>query len=237
MYVEELEMKPGISFPISTRLDISQTSYFVDLESLEKKCLEPVISQNNFGVGSVKKTSVMTPQSRSKRNDEELDPTCAAATWKIIREKLPRLQSTDDRHSEPATTNESDKKHEEEKAKAPLVPFGIDLFYWGQEQPESSGKILKFSSQHRFWAPNEVEEEVENKEVAEMLKSRYITFAGKFEPVKHKCRAPMPNGRLCERQDRFKEYRELAYASPPMSLNISKITRVQRSFFEECLTI
>lgn len=32
---------------------------------------------------------------------------------------------------------------EEEKAKAPFVPFGLDLFYWGQEQAESSSKILK----------------------------------------------------------------------------------------------
>jgi len=45
---------------------------------------------------------------------------------------------------------------------------------------------------------------VENKEITEMLKTRYITFAGKFEPVKHKCRAPMPDGSLCERQDRIK---------------------------------
>lgn len=45
---------------------------------------------------------------------------------------------------------------------------------------------------------------MENKEITEMLKTRYITFAGKFEPVKHKCRAPMPDGTLCERQDRIK---------------------------------
>lgn len=62
----------------------------------------------------------------------------------------------------------------------------------------------RFTSEHRFWAPCEVEEEVENKEITEMLKTRYITFAGKFEPVKHKCRAPMPDGSLCERQDRIK---------------------------------
>lgn len=62
----------------------------------------------------------------------------------------------------------------------------------------------RFTSEHRFWAPSEVEEEVENKEITEMLKTRYITFAGKFEPVKHKCRAPMPDGTLCERQDRIK---------------------------------
>lgn len=27
-----------------------------------------------------------------------------------------------------------------ERARAPVVPFGVDLCYWGQEQP---GKILK----------------------------------------------------------------------------------------------
>lgn len=36
------------------------------------------------------------------------------------------------------------------------------------------------------------------------LKNRSISFAGKFEAVKWKCRAPMPNGKFCERMDRFK---------------------------------
>ncbi|EOB03759.1 Uncharacterized protein KIAA1530, partial [Anas platyrhynchos] len=137
-----------------------------------------------------------------KGNEDELDPTCAAATLKLIRDKLPNESAS----TEPAASEEPDSKRrklEEERAKAPLMPFGLDLHYWGQDQP-SAGKILKFSSEHRFWAPSEVEEEVENNEIAEMLKTRYITFAGKFEPVKHKCRAPMPNGSLCERQDRIK---------------------------------
>lgn len=29
-----------------------------------------------------------------------------------------------------------------ERARAPVVPFGMDLCYWGQEQP-ASGKVLK----------------------------------------------------------------------------------------------
>ncbi|KAJ7324513.1 hypothetical protein JRQ81_017533 [Phrynocephalus forsythii] len=171
--------------------------------------LEPVIPPKPLATGKGKKTSIPSSQLQLKRSEEECDPTCAAATWKIIQDKLPKIQAADgcltqDINSEPAASGKRGNTREEEKAKAPLVPFGLDLFYWGQEQPESSSKILKFSSQHRFWAPNEVEEEVENKEIAELLKSRYITFAGKFEPVKHKCQAPMPNGRLCERQDRFK---------------------------------
>lgn len=91
----------------------------------------------------------------------------------------------------------------EERDKAPVIPFGLDLYYWGEEQP-TAGKIIKNSSQHQFWVPNEVEEEVENKELAAQMKSRYITFAGRFQPVKHRCKTPMPNGALCERQDRVK---------------------------------
>ncbi|XP_010289613.1 PREDICTED: UV-stimulated scaffold protein A, partial [Phaethon lepturus] len=159
------------------------------------------------------KTSIgpapLRSRAQPKGNEDELDPTCAAATLKLIRDKLPKLpppHASDFATTEPAALEELDNKRrklEEERAKAPLMPFGLDLHYWGQDQP-SAGKILKFASEHRFWAPSEVEEEVENKEITEMLKTRYITFAGKFEPVKHKCRAPMPDGRLCERQDRIK---------------------------------
>ncbi|KAM4673007.1 UV-stimulated scaffold protein A isoform 1-T2 [Amazona ochrocephala] len=153
--------------------------------------------------------ALLSSRAQLKGNEDELDPTCAAATLKLIRDKLPKLpppHASDSTTTEPAGLEEPDskrKKLEEERAKAPLMPFGLDLHYWGQDQP-SAGKILKFASEHRFWAPSEVEEEVENKEISEMLKTRYITFAGKFEPVKHKCRARMPDGRLCERQDRIK---------------------------------
>uniref|UniRef100_A0A8C3RIE8 UV-stimulated scaffold protein A n=1 Tax=Cyanoderma ruficeps TaxID=181631 RepID=A0A8C3RIE8_9PASS len=136
----------------------------------------------------------LSSRTQLKGNEDELDPTCAAATLKLIRDKLPKL---------PSPRARSSLRKLEERAKAPLMPFGLDLHYWGEDQP-SAGKILKFTSEHRFWAPSEVEEEVENKEITEMLKTRYITFAGKFEPVKHKCRAPMPGGTLCERQDRIK---------------------------------
>jgi len=38
----------------------------------------------------------------------------------------------------------------------------------------------------------------------EVSKSRVISFVGEFEPVKWKCRAPLPNGKLCQRMDRHK---------------------------------
>ncbi|XP_010008690.1 PREDICTED: UV-stimulated scaffold protein A, partial [Nestor notabilis] len=171
--------------------------------------LEPQSPPKALVEKTSKRPAPLSSCSQLKQNEDELDPTCAAATLKLIRDKLPKLpppHASDSTTTEPAGLEEPDSKRrklEEERAKAPLMPFGLDLHYWGQDQP-SAGKILKFASEHRFWAPSEVEEEVENKEISEMLKTRYITFAGKFEPVKHKCRARMPDGKLCERQDRIK---------------------------------
>lgn len=68
----------------------------------------------------------------------------------------------------------------------------------------TAGPHCRAESQHRFWKPSEVDEEVDSAEVSEVLRSRHITFAGRFEPVQHRCRAPRPDGRLCERQDRLK---------------------------------
>ncbi|XP_061109308.1 UV-stimulated scaffold protein A isoform X1 [Conger conger] len=141
------------------------------------------------------------PQPMRHGYDELQDPTCAAATLHIFKQKLGSSSSasTSGGHVEPKDKEE----HSEDKMNAPVIPFGIDLYYWGQEQP-TAGRIIRYSSQHQFWVPHEVEEEVENKELSAQMKSRYITFAGRFEPVPHECRAPMPNGALCKRQDRIK---------------------------------
>ncbi|KAM4708749.1 UV-stimulated scaffold protein A [Discoglossus pictus] len=163
--------------------------------------LEPSTSSVPVKKAEVKKAAVPLPKPRPKTNYDELDPTCAAATLKVMKDKL--LKSKPSTSSDSGEPSSKSMKRDEELSKAPVIPFGLDLHYWGKEQP-TAGKILKFSSQHRFWAPNETEEEVENKEVEAMLKTRYISFPGKFEPVQHKCRVPLPNGSLCERQDRIK---------------------------------
>ncbi|XP_018410259.1 PREDICTED: UV-stimulated scaffold protein A [Nanorana parkeri] len=155
----------------------------------------------------VKKVEVRKPPQpfaapRRKRNDDELDPTCAATSLKVVRDKLSAYASTSNSRNaeEPSSKNQ---KKEEEPSRAPVFPFGIDLHYWEKDQP-TAGKMLKVTSQHRFWASSEMDEETESKELEAMLKTRYISLPGKFEPVKHKCRVPLPNGSLCERQDRFK---------------------------------
>ncbi|XP_042638884.1 UV-stimulated scaffold protein A [Orycteropus afer afer] len=139
-------------------------------------------------------------RTRARRDEEVWDPTSAAAQLRLLRDQLPPPSSTSPSRA-PQGPDEAQKQAE--RARAPVVPFGVDLCYWGQEQP-AAGRILKADSQHRFWKPREVDEEAESAAVSEMLRSRHITFAGSFEPVQHRCRALRPDGRLCERQDRLK---------------------------------
>ncbi|XP_042202523.1 UV-stimulated scaffold protein A-like, partial [Callorhinchus milii] len=89
------------------------------------------------------------------------------------------------------------------------------LVAWGQIHLTCRSAIIcrtfqkgyyRVDCQHSFWSYKEEEGESENNELAAMLKTRYITFAGEFQPVNHKCQAPMPDGTLCQRQDRLKVY-------------------------------
>ncbi|XP_051021193.1 UV-stimulated scaffold protein A [Acomys russatus] len=149
----------------------------------------------------VKGTAVCSRQERTRmrREEEASDPTSAAAQLLRLQDNLPPSSPSSTR----VLLGPEEAQKQAERDRAPIVPFGVDLCYWGQEQLRA-GKILKSDSQHRFWKPSEVEEEVDSAHVSEMLHSRHITFSGTFEPVQHKCRALKPNGSLCERQDRLK---------------------------------
>jgi len=64
----------------------------------------------------------------------------------------------------------------------------------------------RYHDASRFWvkSKSDDEEEAGGSEEVASLRRRAITFAGKFEPVKWKCRAPLSSGKLCERMDRNK---------------------------------
>ncbi|XP_045384280.1 UV-stimulated scaffold protein A [Lemur catta] len=182
------------------------------VEVPEKEGFEACVPEHLLGLES--EALLQTPEknlaaqslqarTRTRRNEEASDPASAAAQLQRLRDHLPLPSPTSASPSRALLGLEEAQKLAAERARAPVVPYGLDLCYWGQEQP-AAGKILRSDSQHRFWKPSEVEEEVENAAISEMLRSRHITFAGKFEPVQHRCRAPRPDGRLCERQDRLK---------------------------------
>ncbi|XP_059131665.1 UV-stimulated scaffold protein A [Peromyscus eremicus] len=159
--------------------------------------LEPKASLKTLEKGTA--VCSLQERTRMRKEEEASDPTSAAAQLLRLQDCLPSTSPSSAR----LLLGPEEAQKQAERARAPIVPFGVDLCYWGQEKL-TAGKILKSDSQHRFWKPSEVEEEVDSAHVSEMLHSRHITFAGKFEPVQHQCRARKPNGRLCERQDRLK---------------------------------
>ncbi|XP_036057223.1 UV-stimulated scaffold protein A isoform X1 [Onychomys torridus] len=159
--------------------------------------LEPKASLKTLEKGRA--VCSLQERTRMRKEEEASDPTSAAAQLLRLQDSLPSTSPSSTR----LLLGPKEAQKQAERARAPIVPFGVDLCYWGQEKL-TAGKILKSDSQHRFWKPSEVEEEVDSAHVSEMLHSRHITFAGKFEPVQHQCRALKPNGRLCERQDRLK---------------------------------
>ena len=87
---------------------------------------------------------------------------------------------------------------------APVVPYDIDLQYWGKEvKPIPS---IKVDSQHRFWKTSEHVEEFVHPDVVGVNEDKnYVdSYPVKFEPVDRKCGARLPSGTLCERMDRYK---------------------------------
>lgn len=128
----------------------------------EEYGLEPRVQKSEQTARAVKASAgpqSSCPQLRPpRRRDEDLDPTCAAATLKILKKKL------DVMYSMPGTSEEADiqpstsadpglseehgsnkRKREQEKERAPVMPFGLDLYYWGKEQ-STAGQILKVDS-------------------------------------------------------------------------------------------
>jgi len=108
----------------------------------------------------------------------------------------------------------NDTKHGKDalKQKAPIVSFGRDLLAWDAEKYRelkssiSLGAAKEFDVGHRFYGGNcasETDRGV-SEAVLSSITSRTIEFAGEYKPVIRSCKAPLANGKLCPRQDRYK---------------------------------
>ena len=68
--------------------------------------------------------------------------------------------------------------------------------------------------------------------VKDSMQTRVMSYAGSFTPVKWKCRAPMPSGKLCERMDRVKVCRNkhlLVYATVRYCIYRPSLSSIQSS--------
>ncbi|XP_022669742.1 UV-stimulated scaffold protein A-like [Varroa jacobsoni] len=90
--------------------------------------------------------------------------------------------------------------------RAPKVNFDIDLIHWEDEKLETAVQVIPFESHNGFHKPRDDDQISALQRMAgeARLRERKIDFSGTFEPVRWSCRAPLPSGRLCPRQDRYK---------------------------------
>lgn len=129
------------------------------------------------------------------------DPTSRATALFQVRNQLSDLSSS----SVSKETSETviDERRKKLLEKAPVVPFDMDLYFWG-DATATTHKMVKTYLENNNWASKEHEGEYVISSEKEARPTRMVTFAGSFEPVKWSCRAPLPNGKLCPRRDRVK---------------------------------
>lgn len=113
------------------------------------------------------------------------------------------------RHKEPKDTNhclDETSRKTSLLEKAPVVSFGVDLEHWEDPSKIRAPVKNRFEDASRFWVQEKEVDDQEpggSEEVAALTR-RTVTFVGEFEPVRWKCRALLPNEKLCDRMDREK---------------------------------
>ncbi|VDO05045.1 unnamed protein product [Haemonchus placei] len=94
-------------------------------------------------------------------------------------------------------------KEDEVKPKPdiPVVSFGLDLKYWGEAYIEPT--ILRNNADcHPFWrAPEDDDRPALNEKGSNVGEVRLITWIGEPQRAERRCKARLPNGKLCPRMD------------------------------------
>ncbi|XP_038070898.1 UV-stimulated scaffold protein A-like [Patiria miniata] len=135
------------------------------------------------------------------------DPASQAGTLLVMKE---RLRAIRDRHtelkrkSEEKDTSVEKRQRQELLAKAPYVPFGVDLEHWTNPEKIEAPTVVIADTAQCVWSSSAPDEVKVMEAAKDSLTTRVFNFAGEFEPVKWTCRAPMPSGKLCQRMDRLK---------------------------------
>ncbi|XP_070183848.1 UV-stimulated scaffold protein A-like isoform X2 [Littorina saxatilis] len=134
-----------------------------------------------------------------ERNKSALveDPTSRAANIVKLGLEEEAGPSTSNDNKPATVTSETD-------GGVPTLSFGLDLAYWGTPDKMEAPAVVKNDSLHRFWVPAQVENEKPSQNEMAAVLNRTFHYTGQFVPVKWKCRAPLPSGKLCERMDRVK---------------------------------
>ncbi|GFN75255.1 UV-stimulated scaffold protein a [Plakobranchus ocellatus] len=167
-------------------LDKRETSAKPEHESASQKATLPLKTEKSWQWNLKEKL----------KKEYTADPTSLAAAMARVNPEKLNVDSSAESKSCPGDSKDS--------SQVPFKSFGTDLAFWDNPDEMEAPSIVKYDSLHRFWTPKEFDSEKPSQHDLSALRTRVVTYAGKFEPVKWTCRAPMPNGKLCERMDRYK---------------------------------
>ncbi|VDK82887.1 unnamed protein product [Litomosoides sigmodontis] len=97
-------------------------------------------------------------------------------------------------------SSSDDNKNKIHGNEVPVLPFGLDLKYWGQSDVKPAEVPRNNADCHRFWRPSDegCSTSLDN---AEAYHARVMTFVGQQLRSSRQCRAPLSNGTLCPRMD------------------------------------
>lgn len=128
------------------------------------------------------------------------DPTSRATALFQVKDQLSNADSS----SNPCANSKSatDEKRQKLLEQAPVVPFDMDLYFWGDPSAGVHKMVKTYLDNN--WASKEHEGEYFIGDQNSARPTRMVTFSGSFQPVKWSCRAPLPSGKLCPRRDRVK---------------------------------
>ncbi|KAL3078254.1 hypothetical protein niasHS_012141 [Heterodera schachtii] len=122
----------------------------------------------------------------------------------IILDERPGPSGLKVRKEKPKEDEEKGGKSDEinGKKRIPKLAMGLDLKYWGEEHIKPAERVRVQAEGHHFWRPMDEDADNVPTENAEAYRSRQITFVGQMLPIKKRCRAPLPSGKLCPRMER-----------------------------------
>ncbi|XP_028398552.1 UV-stimulated scaffold protein A-like [Dendronephthya gigantea] len=164
--------------------------------------------QSNLGDPSSRATAIaVLLEKHEKKTGGKRKATQCISTSTITRPNgMENKNVTSEVGSPSSQKRDSDTNEKRTKLlkKAPVVPFGMDLYNWERKEDEAPS-VSNLKSLHCYWTrPNDDNDDHCPGDIKESMKSRSIPFAGEFQQIKWACRAPLPSGKLCPRKDRFK---------------------------------
>ncbi|VDO28785.1 unnamed protein product [Onchocerca flexuosa] len=100
----------------------------------------------------------------------------------------------------PPYSSQDHKNYDNHENKVPILLYGLDLKYWGENDIKPAEVPRNNADCHRFWRPSD-ESCSTNFDTTEAYHSRVMTFVGQQLKGSRQCRASLSDGTLCPRMD------------------------------------